>query len=334
MANSTELVSLDDIRGAADVIEPHVHRTPVASSAYLGGLVGVDLYLKLEMFQKTGSFKPRGVLNKMANLTDGEKMRGVISLSAGNHAQALAYAATMAGAPSVIVMPEGAVKAKVEATRGYGGEVVPTDQDLLETALRIQRERGMTLVHPFDDLHTIAGTGTLGLELLEDVPQVDVVICGIGGGGLISGVAAALKLQNPGTRVIGVEPEGAPGMTLALEKGEPVHMTTLNTVADGLAAPFVGQHNLDHVRAFVDEVITVRDSEIVEAMRLLLERVKVLTEPAGAASLAALLSGQVELRGGESVVCVLSGGNVDSARLSELFSEHLKTQSDEISPPS
>ena len=319
MTNSTELVSLGDIRAAADVIAPNVHRTPITSSKYLGDITGSSLYLKLEMFQKTGSFKPRGVLNKMAILTDEEKGRGVVSLSAGNHAQALAYAATMAGAPSVIVMPEGAVRAKVEATRGYGGEVILTDQDLLKTALEIQRERGMTLVHPFDDLHTIAGTGTLGLELIEDVPQVDVVICGIGGGGLISGVAAALKLQNRGIRVIGVEPGGAPGMTLALEKGEPVYMTTLDTVADGLAAPFVGQHNLDHVRAFVDDVITVQDSQIVEGMRLLLERTKVLSEPAGAASLAALLSGQTGLRGGESVICVLSGGNVDSARLAELL---------------
>ena len=319
MTNSTELVSLGDIRAAADVIAPNVHRTPITSSKYLGDITGSSLYLKLEMFQKTGSFKPRGVLNKMASLTDEEKGRGVVSLSAGNHAQALAYAATMAGAPSVIVMPEGAVRAKVEATRGYGGEVILTDQDLLKTALEVQRERGMTLVHPFDDLHTIAGTGTLGLELIEDVPQVDVVICGIGGGGLISGVAAALKLQNRGIRVIGVEPGGAPGMTLALEKGEPVHMTTLDTVADGLAAPFVGQHNLDHVRAFVDDVITVQDSQIVEGMRLLLERTKVLSEPAGAASLAALLSGQTGLRGGESVICVLSGGNVDGARLAELL---------------
>lgn len=319
MTNSAILVSLDDIRNAADVIAPHVHRTPVTSSEYLGDLIGVELHLKLEMFQKTGSFKPRGVLNKMASLDDEEKSRGVVSLSAGNHAQALAYAATMAGAPSVIVMPSWAVRTKVEATRGYGGEVILTDEDLLQTALEVQRERDMTLIHPFDDLHTIAGTGTLGLELLEDFPQVDVVICGIGGGGLISGVAAALKLSKPDTRVIGVEPEGAPGMTLALEKGEPVHMSSMNTVADGLAAPFVGQHNLGHVRAFVDDVITVQDSQIVEAMWLLLERVKVLAEPAGAASLAALLSGQVELRGGESVICVLSGGNVDSASLAELL---------------
>ena len=319
MTEKIPLVSLHDIRAAASVIAPHVHRTPVASSAYLGDLVGATLYFKLEMFQKTGSFKPRGVLNKMASLGDEEKRQGVVSLSAGNHAQALAYAASMAGAPSVIVMPSGAVRAKVEATLGYGGEVVLTDGDLLQTALDIQRERGMTLVHPFDDLHTIAGTGTVGLEILEDVPNADVVICGIGGGGLISGVAAALKSSDPGVRVIGVEPEGAPGMTLAMEKGEPVHLSAMNTVADGLAAPFVGHHNLNHTRAFVDDVVTVRDSEIIEAMRLILERVKTLAEPAGAASLAALLSGRVELKGGETVLCVLSGGNVDSARLAEFL---------------
>ena len=313
------LVGLTDIRKAANIIAPHARRTPVTSSAYLGRLIGSGLYLKLEMFQKTGSFKPRGVLNKMSTLSDEEKEQGVVSLSAGNHAQALAYAAAMAGAPSVIVMPSGAVRAKVEATRGYGGEVVLTDSDLLQTALEIQRERGMTLVHPFDDLHTIAGTGTVGLEVLEDVPHVDVVICGIGGGGLISGVAAALKLSKPNTRVIGVEPEGAPGMTLALEKGEPVHMESMNTVADGLAAPFVGQHNLNHVRAFVDEVVTVGDDEITRAMGLILERAKVLAEPAGAAPYAALLSGKVPLDGADTVLCVLSGGNVDNARLAELL---------------
>ena len=319
MPESNRLVSLAEIRKATSTIAPHIHRTPITSSAYLGGLVGVNLYLKLEMFQKTGSFKPRGVLNKMASLGDDEKRRGVVSLSAGNHAQALAYAATMAGVPSVIVMPAGAVKAKIEATRGYGGEVVLTDGDLLETALEIQRERELTLVHPFDDLNTIAGTGTLGLELLEDVPQVDVIICGIGGGGLISGVAAALKLTNPDIRIIGVEPEGAPGMTLALRKGEPVHMDSMNTIADGLAAPFVGHHNLDHVRAFVDDVVTVEDGEIIEAIRLLLERVKVVAEPAGAASYAALLAGRVNLDKDINALCVLSGGNIDSGRLAELL---------------
>ena len=314
-----DLVTLEDIGRAAGVIAPHVHRTPVAGSSYLGGLMGVDLYLKLEMFQKTGSFKPRGVLNRMAALSPEELGRGVVSLSSGNHAQALAYAASMVGAPSTIVMPANAVQAKIDATRGYGGEVVLTEGDLLQTTLDVQRERGLTLVHPFDHPDTIAGTGTLGLELLEDVPEPDVAICGVGGGGLISGVAAALKLTNPAIRVIGIEPAGAPGMTLALEAGKPVHLDRLDTVADGLAAPFAGRHNMAHVNAFVDDVVLVDDSTIVDAMGMILERAKVLAEPAAASTYAALLAQKVDLNGGETVVCVLSGGNVDRARLAQLL---------------
>ncbi|MDP6452351.1 MAG: threonine/serine dehydratase [SAR202 cluster bacterium] len=309
------LVGLNDIYAAQEVIHPHLHRTPVAGASYLGERVNATLFFKLEMFQKTGSFKPRGVLNNMHNLSGEEKRLGVISLSAGNHAQALAYAASMSGIPATIVMPANAVTSKVEATRGYGGEVVLTSDDLMETTLEIQRQRNLTLVHPFDSLDTIAGTGTLGLELLDDLPYADVVVVGIGGGGLISGVAAAIKLNNPNVRVIGVEPEGAPGMTRSLASGVPEHLDTLDTIADGLAAPFVGQHNLDHVQAFVDDVVLVSDAQIAEAMGLILERGKVLAEAAAASTYAALLSGKVSLSTGETVVCVLSGGNVDVARL-------------------
>ena len=318
-ADNAPLVSADDIRRAAVAIAPSVRRTPMAESPSLGAaLGGIRLLLKLEMFQKTGSFKPRGVANRMARLTDAERSRGVVSLSAGNHAQALAYAASAMGIPSAIAMPSGAVRSKIDATRAYGGEVILTDGDLLQTALDIGRERGLTLIHPFDDLRTIAGTGTLGLEVLEDAPETDAIICGIGGGGLISGVAAAVKRAKPSVRVIGVEPTGAPGMTLALENGAPVHLDALDTVADGLAAPFVGVRNLNHVRAFVDEVVTVDDSDIIEAMWLILERVKVLAEPAASATVAALLSGKVKIRAGENVVCALSGGNVDRGRLGEM----------------
>ena len=314
------LVGLNDIYAAQEVIRPHLHRTPAAGASYLGGLIGATLFFKLEMFQKTGSFKPRGVLNNMHNLSDEEKRLGVISLSAGNHAQALAYAASMSGIPATIVMPANAVTSKVEATRGYGGEVVLTSDDLMETTLEIQRQRNLTLVHPFDSLDTIAGTGTLGLELLDDLEYVDVVVVGIGGGGLISGVAAAIKLNNPKVRVIGVEPEGAPGMTRSLASGVPAHLDTLDTIADGLAAPFVGQHNLDHVQAFVDDVVLVSDAQIAEAMGLILERGKVLAEAAAASTYAALLSDKVTLSSGETVVCVLSGGNVDVARLVSILS--------------
>jgi threonine dehydratase len=292
----------------------------VAGSTFLGGLIGADLYFKLEMFQKTGSFKPRGVLNKMRSLSDDERRKGVISLSAGNHAQALAYAASMDGVESTIVMPSNALRSKVEATRGYGGTVIQTEDDLLETVLTVQRDRDLTMVHPFDDMHTIAGTGTLGLEILDDVPGVDLIVAGIGGGGLISGVAAAIKLTRPGVRVVGVEPEGAPGMTLALREGRSVHLDKLDTVADGLAAPFVGGHNLDHVRAYVDDVVLVSDQEIIGAMKLILERAKVLAEPAAASTYAALLSGKIKLDPAETVVCILSGGNIDADRLADLLS--------------
>jgi len=319
MALKKNLIELDDILAAREVIAGRVHRTPVMRSSYLGEQAGVQLFLKLELFQKTGSFKPRGVLNKLHHLSPGDKQKGVITLSAGNHAQALAWAATQSGIPSTVVMPATSVRSKVEATRTYGGEVVLTEGDVLEACVTIQKERGLTLVHPFDDPLIIAGQGTVGLEILEDVPQVEAVVVGIGGGGLISGIATALKAKKPEVKVIGVEPEGASAMTQSLQRGEPVHLDRVDSVADGLAAPFVGQHTLAHVQVYVDDLVIVRDQEIVEAMGLILERCKVLAEPAASSTVAALLSGKVSLRRGSTVVCVLSGGNIDRERLKALL---------------
>ena len=313
------MIELNDIIAAQQVIAGRLHRTPMMGSTYLGDLLGVRLLFKMEMFQKTGAFKVRGVLNKLFHLSEEEKAKGVISLSSGNHAQALAYAAAQSGISSTIVMPMSSVQSKVDATRGYGAEVVLTDEDLLETALSIQKERDLTLVHPFDDPMIIAGAGTVGLEIIEDVPDVDVVVAGIGGGGLISGVATAVKESRPNVGVIGVEPEGAQGMTLSLQQGKPAHLDSVNTVADGLAAPFAGEHTLAHVQKYVDEVVIVSDDEIIEAMLLIMERCKVVAEPAAAATLAALLYGKTQVSPGETVVCVLSGGNIDRARLRELL---------------
>ena len=313
------LIGRDDILAAREVIMGQVHRTPVMGSSYLGRRVNVRLCFKLELFQKTGSFKPRGVLNKLHHLSPQDRQKGVITLSAGNHAQALAWAATQSGIPSTVVMPAASVRSKVEATRSYGGEVVLTEGDLLETCLRVQKERGLTLVHPFDDPMIIAGQGTVGVEILEDVPEVDAVIVGVGGGGLISGIATALKTKKPEVKIIGVEPEGASAMTQSLQRGEPVHLERVDTVADGLAAPFAGQHTLAHVQAYVDDLVVVSDQEIVEAMGLILERCKVVAEPAASSTLAALLSGKVSLPRGSTVVCVLSGGNVDRERLKALL---------------
>ncbi len=313
------LVGLGDILAAREVIAGRLHRTPTAKSESLGNRAGVRLLLKLELFQKTGSFKPRGVLNRLHHLGPDERRKGVITLSAGNHAQALAWGASRAGLASTVVMPVKAPRAKIDATRGYGGTVVLTDGDLLEACLTIQKERDLVLVHPFDDRWIIAGQGTVGMEILEEVPDLDAVVVGVGGGGLISGVAAAVKAVRPQASVFGVEPEGACAMTRSLERGEPVRLEKVETIADGLAAPFAGRLTLAHVREHVYRVVTVTDREIVEAMGLILERCKVVAEPAAAASVAAILSGKLDTLRGATVVSVLSGGNVDRERLKTLL---------------
>lgn len=317
--HNKKIVPYPEVLAAQKVISGKVHRTPVVRSDYLGKLTHTKLYFKLELFQKTGSFKPRGVLNKLHHLSSEDRKKGVVSISAGNHAQALAWVATQLDISSTIVMPAGSLPSKIEATRGYGGEVILTEDNLLETCLAVQKERDLILIHPFDDPKIIAGQGTIGIEILEDVPDVDVVIVGIGGGGLISGIAMALKEQKPELKVIGVEPEGASAMTLSLQRGEPVHLDRVDTIADGLAAPFAGQYTLAHVQVYVDDIVIVSDLEIVEAMKLILERCKVTAEPAAASTLAALLSSNVSITQGDTVLCVLSGGNIDQKSLKSLL---------------
>jgi threonine dehydratase len=313
------LVSLSDIEKARETIAGRLHRTPTVSSTYLSRHCNARVSLKLELFQKTGSFKPRGVLNALATLDADARARGVISLSAGNHAQALAWGATSLGISSTIVMPRSAQQSKVDATRGYGGEVVLTDGDLLETCLTIQRERSLTLIHPFDDLRVIAGQATVGMELVDDVPDVDVVVVACGGGGLISGVATAVKLRRPAARVIGVEPQGASAMSQSLERGEPVRLQFLDTIADGLAAPFAGRHNLAHVQAYVDQMLIVSDRDIVAALGVLVERCKIVPEPAGAAAVAPLITGALTIEQDALVAAIICGGNIDRQRLKSLL---------------
>ncbi len=312
------LVTLDEIREAHAAIAPHVHQTPVMGSSYLGKRAGAWVVLKLELFQKTGSFKVRGVVNTLRQLTHEERARGVVSLSAGNHAQALAWGAARFGVAATIVMPATAMPSKVAATREYGGEVIQTSGDLLCTALELQSERGLTLVHPFDDRRVIAGQGTVGAEILSQVADVDVVIVACGGGGLISGVAAAIKQRRPSVRVIGVEPEGAAAMTRSIAAGTPQRLESLSTVADGLAAPFAGTQNLAHCQAFVDDWFVVPDREIIEAMRVLMERCNIVPEPAGAAAVVPLLHGLLSLPPGATVVPIICGGNIDLERLKAL----------------
>jgi len=282
-------------------------------------MTGHRIKLKLENLQKTGSFKPRGAINNMMRLDATQRAAGVITISAGNHAQGVAYAASLLGVSAVVVMPAAASSSKAQAARDYGAEVIlhgdmPAAFEKLE---QLRRERGLAFIHPFDDDATIAGQGTLGLELLEDVPDLDTVVVGIGGGGLISGVAVAVKSVKPSARVVGVEPVGAAAMHRSLESGSPARLERTDTIADGLAAPFAGQRNFDIVKRHVDDLVLVQDAEIRGAMRLLLERCKVLAEPAGAAALAAVLAGKVTATGGGSTVVVVSGGNVSLEMLAD-----------------
>lgn len=313
------LLGLDDLERARALIDGRVLVTPVLSATTLGDELGVRLVLKAELFQKTGSFKPRGVFAKLLSTDPAARSRGLVSLSAGNHAAALAYGATAVGAKATIVMPAGAMAAKVEATRRYGGEVVLTDGSLLQACLDLRAERQLTLVHPFDDLAIMAGQGAVGIELLAQVPAAGMVIVPVGGGGLISGIAAAVKLQRPSVQVVGVEPEGADAMSRSLRTGTPVHLDATSTIADGLAAPFAGEHTLRHVSHFVDQVVRVSDAEITGALRELIYRCKLAAEPSGAASLAALLSGRVTPPAGGTVVCIVSGGNVGADVLRRLL---------------
>jgi threonine dehydratase len=319
-AQQIATVSLPDIERAANVAKGRIHRTPIFSSAALSNRAQAQVLLKAEFLQKTGSFKVRGVLNKISRLTPEEKAAGLISVSAGNHAQALAFGATAEGVRSTIVMPATASPLKVQASREYGAEIVlhGNAREAFAKMDELQQQHGYTLVHPYNDLDIIAGHGTVGLEIVDDVPDVDVVVVPVGGGGLLSGIAAAVKQRRPQTRVYGVEPTGAATLRLALDAGHVVKLETVQTIADGLAAPMTGDIVLEHVRAFVDDVVLVTDDQIRDALRTVLQRCKFLLEPAGAASIAAILARAIPLQPDERVVAVASGGNIDLTRLMEI----------------
>ena len=310
-ARGAETVSLDDVLAAREAIGGRLHRTPTFTSRTLSELTGARVHLKAELFQRTGSFKPRGVLTSLAALDADEKARGVIGISAGNHAAALAYGAALEGVSALVVMWEGASAQKIEATRAYGAEVdlaASGPVDAFDRLAELIADSGRTLVHPFDSPTTVAGQGTVGLELVEDVPDADLVLVPVGGGGLIAGVATAVKALRPQARVVGVEPEGSNALHAALAGGEPVRIQPAS-IADGLNAPFAGELALA-ARDQIDEVVLVEEEEILEATRFLYGRAKLACEPAGAAATAALLSGKVRYEQGESVVAIVSGGNV------------------------
>lgn len=314
-------VTIQDVYDARERIASLVHRTPMLTSTTLSRMTNTDLHLKAEMLQRTGSFKVRGALNAAIQLSDEQKARGIVTFSAGNHGQGIAYAAKMVGCRALIFMPEGAVQAKVDAIQGYGAETrfVPSMEGILDTIHEYQTDHGMTYISPFDHRDIVAGQGTVGLEILEDVPEVETIVVPVGGGGLIAGVALAVKLLKPEVRIVGVEPEGANIVKRSLESGRVEQARDVRTIADGLAAPAAGELTQAIIAHYVDDVVLVSEDEIVQAMKLILTRAKFLVEPSGAAGVAALLSGKCGVRVGGSTVSVLSGGNIDEARLVRLL---------------
>jgi len=306
-------IALEDIQAARKRIQPYVHKTPLRLSTQMEKLTGSQVYFKFENLQRTGSFKIRGAMNKILTLSPAERARGVIAASAGNHAQGVALAAKTLGVKAVVVMPRGATLQKVEATRGYGAEIVlhgANYDEAYQKALEIQKERDLVYVHAYNDEAVMAGQGTIGLEILEDLPDVDIVVSGVGGGGLISGIATAVKAQKPGVKVIGVQPEVSAYLPQSLEAGELVASERADTIADGLATKKGGEKTFEVMRRLVDGVVTVTEEEIAHAILVFLERQKNVVEGAGAVGLAALLAGKIRYPG-KKICLVVSGGNID-----------------------
>lgn len=320
-ANNYPPMQYNDITDARSILKDVVKLTPLERSKSFSLMSGADVFLKLENLQTAGSFKVRGAYNKIKNLTALEASKGVLCASAGNHAQGVAYAASQLGVKSTVFMPVFAPSLKVIATRSYGADIVLTGDtfdDAYKAAVEFGKESGATFVHPFNDPYIIAGQGTVGLEIFEQIKDVDDVMVPIGGGGLISGIAIALKHLNPRVRIIGVEADGAQSMKLSMEKGAAVTLNSVNTIADGIAVKSPGSLTFDIVRELVDELLVVNDAEIARTAYLLLQRAKILAEPSGAAALAAVLYHKTDLKG-RKVVSVISGGNINMSILEQIL---------------
>jgi len=313
------VIELADVQAAAERLRGVAHHTPVLTSRTLDGQINGTVFVKAECFQRGGAFKFRGAYNKISSLSPEEREHGVLAYSSGNHAQAVALAASLLGTTATIVMPEDAPQAKLDATRGYGAEVVLYDRytgNREEIGAQLAGERGLALVRPYDDPLVMAGQGTTALELLDEAPDLDVLVAPVSGGGLIAGCATAAKALRPGIRVVGVEPEAGDDTAQSLAAGERVNVGVPRTIADGLGAPEPGELTFQVNRELVDEVVTVSDAEIVDAMAFLFDRMKLVAEPSGAVGIAALLNGRIR---GSRIGVVISGGNVGAARFAQLL---------------
>jgi threonine dehydratase len=312
MATTGSLLSLEDVYRARERIGGRLHRTPLLSSRTLSEQTGLEVRFKAELLQRTGSFKPRGVLNKLATLTEDEKARGVISISAGNHAQALAYASGVEGIDALVVMWQTASPMKISAARSYGATIDTEAPDIPSAFERLDElieTTGRTLVHPYDDPLVMAGQGTVGVEMLEDMPDADLVLVQVGGGGLVSGIATAVKGMKPDVRVVAVEPERSPALHESLKAGEPVTVEA-KSIADGLNGPYAGGNCVTVCTELGVESVLVTEEALEDAFRFMYGRMKLACEVAGAATAAALMSGAVEIDKGQRVAAVVSGGNV------------------------
>ncbi|MGB3944849.1 MAG: threonine ammonia-lyase [Methanothrix sp.] len=319
------MISLDDIRKAASILDGRVIRTPLVRSATFSRIAGAEVYLKLECLQTGGSFKVRGATFKLLTSPGEIGSRGVVAASAGNHAQGVALAAKAAGIAATIVMPVWASMGKQEATRSYGAEVVLAGDSLAESIsiAKDMAEDGRTFIHPYDDEDIIAGQGTIGLEILEDLPDPDVVVVPVGGGGLIGGIASAIKALRPETRILGVEAAACPSAFESLRQGRRVTVEAKKSIADGISVKELGERNYPIIREHVEEILLVEEEEIARAVLALLERKKILAEGAGAAPLAALLNSKFEIPEGGRVVLVISGGNLDPPLLERVVRQGL-----------
>lgn len=322
----TDHPSLEEINATAQRIAPYIATTPVLPYYGSEGFAnGADVYLKMELLQKTGSFKPRGAINVVMHLSDEEKRRGITAFSAGNHAIATAFAASRLGTSAKVVMPKTANPFRVERCKKLGADVIFGEDiaELRSIVAELQRSEGRTMVHPFEGQHTFAGTATVGLELSQHVPDLDAVIVPVGGGGLISGIATAIKLTQPRCKVYGIEPEGASGMTDSLAQQSPVDPVNVNTIADSLGAPMHLPQSFAIVQKFVDEVITVTEEQLATVMRLMFTDLKLAVEPACAAAMAGLLYPLNERLANQRVALILCGSNIDQATFQRLTSQPL-----------
>jgi threonine dehydratase len=321
-------VTASDIASAEELLEPVMRRTPVVASRILSDLTGHEVRLKCENLQRTGSFKPRGAYNRIARLDADQRARGVVAASAGNHAQGVAWAASQVGIDSTVFMPVGVSLPKLVATKAYGATVHlvgNTVDEALQSAREFAERTGATLIHPFDHLDIVAGQATLGTELLQQMPDVGTIVIPTGGGGLLAGVAAAVKLTKPDIRIVGVQAEGAAAWPASLKAGHPIALTSMSTMADGIAIGLPGSVPFDHVQGWVDDVVTVSEDALSRALVLCIERAKLIVEPAGAAAVAALMTHSADELGLTGSVCaVLSGGNIDPLLLTHVITHGLR----------